>query len=113
MAFRYENSSCSESVHIRFVVGKVALGQISFQGSRLCSISTISGMLHTHRNLRIHVALARRANGRSPGNLPKSNVPSEIGGYCIENFLVCRYAGQEGIPDQYTKQPFTQTNHTR
>ena len=83
----YEKPGCPGSVHVRFVVDKVALGQILLQGTRLCSVSIIAGMLHIHLHLRIHVPLARRANGRSPGKLPKSNVPSEIGGHCIEKFL--------------------------
>jgi hypothetical protein len=83
----YEKPGCPESVHIRFVVDKVALGQILFQGTQLCSVSTIAGMLHIHLHLRIHVPLATRANGRSPGKLPKSNVLSEIGGHCIEKFF--------------------------
>jgi len=86
-AFHYEKPGCPESVDIRFVVDKVVLGQISLQRTRLCFISTITGMLHVHLHLWTHVALARRANGRSPGNLPKSNVTSEIGGHCIEKFF--------------------------
>jgi len=83
----YEKPGCPESVHIRFVVDKVALGQILFQGTLLCSVSKIAGMFHIHLHLLIHVPLARRANGRSPGKLPKNNVPSEIGGHCIEKFF--------------------------
>jgi hypothetical protein len=56
-------------VHVRFVVDRVALGQVFHRVPWFSSVSIIPPVLHIH--LHLHVALTRRTNGRSLGNLQK------------------------------------------
>ena len=51
------------SMHVRFVVDRVALGQVFLPVIRFSLVSIIPSVLHTFFHL--HVALTRRTNGRS------------------------------------------------
>jgi hypothetical protein len=57
---------------------KVALGQALVQVLRFSPVSIIPRMTHTH--LRLHVAVTRRAKGRSLGTFQKFNSLPEIEG---------------------------------
>jgi hypothetical protein len=58
------------SVHVRFVVDEVALGQVSFRALRFSTVSEIPPMFHTH--LYLNIAITRRTKGRNLGNLRKA-----------------------------------------
>jgi len=49
-------------VYVKFVVNKVATGQVFLQEIQFSPINIIPPVLYTH--LQLHVALARRTNGR-------------------------------------------------
>lgn len=55
----------SKSVHVIFVVDKVAVGQVYLLVFRFFLVSNIPPMLHTL--LHLHVALNRRTNARNLG----------------------------------------------
>jgi hypothetical protein len=57
------------SVHVRFVMDKMAVGQVSVQVLCFSLVSIIPPMFHTH--LQLKVALTRRTNGRSLGTFHK------------------------------------------
>ena len=59
------SSQYPRSVHVRFVVDRVAMGQIFLQVPHFSPVSTILPMLHTHFDL--YIGATRRANGRSLG----------------------------------------------
>jgi hypothetical protein len=75
-------------VYVRFVVDKVALGQAFLRVPRLSPSSIILPTLHTHNHLHLQIALTRRTNGRSLGNLPKITALSEIGEHWIEKYFL-------------------------
>jgi hypothetical protein len=56
------------AVHVRYVVEKVALGQVFFRVLRLSPVNIIPAMLHTHVYLDTAVT---RKNGRSLGTFEK------------------------------------------
>ena len=56
------------SVHVRFVVDKVTLGQVFLRILRLTPVIIIPPVLHTH----LDVALFRRTNGRGAGTFHKA-----------------------------------------
>jgi hypothetical protein len=58
------------SVHVRFVMDKVALGQVFLPVLRFPPVSVIPSVFHIHFHL--HVALTRRTNGRSLGTFQKA-----------------------------------------
>ena len=51
------------SVHVRFVVDEVAMGQVSFRALQFSAVSEIPPMLHTR--LYLNIAITRRANVRN------------------------------------------------
>jgi len=59
----------ARSAYMRFVVDKVALGQVFFRVFRFYPLSIIPTNLHTHLHLRF--AVTRRINGRSLGSFQK------------------------------------------
>ena len=69
-----------KSAHVRFMVDKVALGEVFLGVLRFRSVSIIPPMLrararthtHTHTHLHLHVALTRRTNGRSVRTFQKT-----------------------------------------
>jgi hypothetical protein len=65
----------TRSDHVRFVVEKVPLGQVSLPVLQVSPVSIIPPMLHTH--LHLHAALTTTTNGRSLGTLKQSNVLSD------------------------------------
>ena len=60
----------STSFHVRFVVNKVALGQVYPQVLQFATASNIPVMFHIH--LHLHTALTTKTNGRSLGTLQKA-----------------------------------------
>jgi phage shock protein PspC (stress-responsive transcriptional regulator) len=67
------------SVHVRFVVDIVALGQVFPRVLRYFPVSIILPIFH----INLHVSLTERTDGRSLGTSQKSNALSEIGEDCI------------------------------
>jgi len=59
----------SQSVHVRFVVEKKALGQVCLPVLLFSPVSVIPPMLHTHH---LHAALSRMTNGQSLGTFVKT-----------------------------------------
>jgi len=59
------------SVHVRFVVDNMALGQVFLRIIRVSLVDIIPPMLHARLNL--HVALVGRTNGDSPGTFQKQS----------------------------------------
>jgi len=55
------------SVHVRFVVDMVVLGQVFLRVLRYSPVSTILPMFHIH----LHVTLTEKTNGRSLGTSQK------------------------------------------
>jgi hypothetical protein len=53
------------SIHVRFLVDNVVVGQVFLRILRFSLVDIIPPMLHTHLNL--HVTLEGRINGESPG----------------------------------------------
>jgi hypothetical protein len=64
--------------HVRFVVDKVALGDVLVRVLRLSPVSTIPPRPHTH--LLLHVALTRQTKERKQRTLQKSNALAHVGG---------------------------------
>jgi hypothetical protein len=60
------------SVFVRFVGGKVAVGQFFLPVLRFSPVSINPPLLHTH--LHLHAALTRRTNGRSSGTFQKATL---------------------------------------
>jgi hypothetical protein len=60
------------SVHVRFEVNHIALGQVSLRVRQRSPTNIIPPMLHIH--LQLHVALTRRTNRRSLETLQKALV---------------------------------------
>jgi hypothetical protein len=60
----------ARSVLVRFVVDKVALGQVFLQILRFSPVSIIPPILHTH--LHLHLAITGRIKGRSLGTFQKA-----------------------------------------
>ena len=63
-------------VHVRSVVDKVALGQVSLPVRPSSLVNIISPKFHTHH---LHVAFTRRINGRNLGTFQKKKVLSQTG----------------------------------
>ena len=69
---------------MRFVLDKVALGQVFLPALLFTPVSIIPPMLRTHPHL--HVDVARRKSGRSLGTLLKSNAVRAVGGRRIDKY---------------------------
>ena len=64
------------AVHMRFVVGEVAVGQVFFlRELRFSRVCINPPTLHNH--LHLHVAVTTKTNGRKQGIFQKSEVLSE------------------------------------
>jgi len=57
--------------------GQMAVGQVSLPALLLSLAIIILPMLHIH--LYLHIVIASRTNGQSPGKFPKGNILPEIG----------------------------------
>jgi hypothetical protein len=64
----------SRSVHVRFVVDKVALGQVFFF-SEYFGFPLSGSFHHCSTLIFMYVALTRRRNGRSLGTLQQKRMP--------------------------------------
>jgi hypothetical protein len=73
------------TVHVRYVVDKVALGRVFLRVLRFLPVTVIPPVLHTH--LHLHVALTTQTKGRMPGNLQRTSVLLEIGKHRIEKYF--------------------------
>ena len=71
------------SVHMRVVVGEVALGQVFLRVLWSSRVSIIPPTLHNH--LHLHVALTTETNRWSPGTFQKSKALSETEVHSKEN----------------------------
>jgi hypothetical protein len=67
------------SVNVRFIVGRLVLGQVSSCVLKFSLVCISPAELRTY--LQLQVALTRWTKCRSPGNLPEKNVFSEVENY--------------------------------
>jgi len=72
-------------VHVRFVVHKVALGQVCLPVLLFSPVSIIPPVLHTH--LPSTCCSYQKDKREKPGNLPRSNDLSENGKHWIEKYF--------------------------
>jgi hypothetical protein len=73
------------SVHVGFVVDKVAMGQVFLPVIWVSLVSITPPTLHVHSHL--YIVIARRTNWRRTGKLPKSSFLSEMGDPWIEKYF--------------------------
>jgi len=86
------------SVHVRFVMDKGSLWQVSFPLLRISPVSIIPPMLRTH--LLLHVCFYQKGNGRSLGT-PTSNAVSEIAEHCIDRYFSSFFKGLIKVWSRY------------
>jgi len=60
-----------DSVRVKFVLGKVAMGRVFLRVRPFPPVSTIPALLHTH--LHLYVVFNRRTKGRSLGTFQQSD----------------------------------------
>ena len=80
------------SVSVRFVVIKLAMGQVFLRVLLLSPINTIPAMVHTHLNL--HAALIRRTNRQSLGTFKSAVISRKAGKAEYKITLLFHYSGE-------------------